>query len=64
MGYSDQHLSQLDDADTPMTAVAGQFDVGDQRARGLLAGAGINIQMQDTKIWCFVRRPEGAAWRC
>jgi len=49
-GYSDQHLSQLDDADTPMTAVAGAFDVGDQRARGLLAGAGVNIQMQDTKI--------------
>ncbi len=50
LGYSDQHLSQLDDADTPMTAVAGQFDVGDQRARGLLAGAGVTIQMQDTKI--------------
>ena len=50
MAYSDQHLSQLDDSDTPMTAVAGQFDVGDQRARGLLAGAGVNIQMQDTKI--------------
>ncbi|PRY77546.1 ATPase subunit of ABC transporter with duplicated ATPase domains [Yoonia maritima] len=50
LGYSDQHLSQLDDADTPMTAVAGQFDVGDQRARGLLAATGVNIQMQDTKI--------------
>lgn len=50
LGYSDQHLSQLDDADTPMVAVAGTFDVGDQRARGLLAGAGVNIQMQDTKI--------------
>ncbi len=50
MGYSDQHLSQLNDAETPMQAVAGQFDVGDQRARGLLAGAGVNIQMQDTKI--------------
>ncbi len=49
-GYSDQHLNQLSDGDTPMTAVAGQFDVGDQRARGLLAGAGVNIQMQDTKI--------------
>lgn len=48
--YADQHLSQLDDADTPMTAVTGQFEVGDQRARGLLAGAGVNIQMQDTKI--------------
>ncbi len=50
MGYSDQHLSQLTDAATPMQAVAGAFDVGDQRARGLLAGAGVNIQMQDTKI--------------
>ncbi|MFT6675745.1 MAG: ATPase subunit of ABC transporter with duplicated ATPase domains [Sulfitobacter sp.] len=47
---SDQHLSQLDDRATPMTTVAGQFDVGDQRARGLLAGAGVSIQMQDTRI--------------
>lgn len=50
MGYSDQHLSQLDDAETPMSAVAGTFDIGDQRARGLLAGAGVNIQMQGKKI--------------
>lgn len=50
MGYCDQHLGQLADDDTPMTTVAGQFDVGDQRARGLLAGAGIAIQMQDTRI--------------
>ena len=50
MGYSDQHLSQLRDTDTPMQAVAGAFDVGDQRARGLLAGAGVSIQMQDTRI--------------
>ena len=48
--YSDQHLSQLSDGDTPMTAVAGQFDIGDQRARAVLAGAGVAIQMQDTKI--------------
>lgn len=48
--YSDQHLSQLLDSDTPMSAVAGQFDIGDQRARGVLAGAGVTIQMQDTKI--------------
>lgn len=48
--YSDQHLSQLSNSDTPMTAVAGQFDIGDQRARGVLAGAGVTIQMQDTKI--------------
>ncbi|KIC41105.1 ABC transporter [Ruegeria sp. ANG-R] len=48
--YSDQHLSQLSNSDTPMLAVTGQFDIGDQRARSVLAGAGVNIQMQDTKI--------------
>ncbi len=48
--YSDQHLSQLADGDTPLVAVTRAFDVGDQRARGLLAGAGIDITMQDTKI--------------
>lgn len=48
--YSDQHLSQLDDAETPMTTIAEQFDIGDQRARGVLVGVGVTIQMQDTKI--------------
>ena len=48
--YSDQHLSQLSDADTPMSAVAGQFDIGDQRARAVLAGAGVAKQMQDTRL--------------
>ncbi len=48
--YSDQHLSQFSDRDTPMTAVTGQFDIGDQRARAVLAGAGVTIQMQETKI--------------
>jgi ATPase subunit of ABC transporter with duplicated ATPase domains len=48
--YSDQHLTQLSDSDTPMIAVAGRFDIGDQRAREVLAGAGMNIQMQDTNI--------------
>jgi ATPase subunit of ABC transporter with duplicated ATPase domains len=48
--YSDQHLSQFSDQHTPMTAVTGQFDIGDQRARGVLAGAGVKMQMQDTKI--------------
>ncbi len=48
--YSDQHLSQLPEAMTPMRCVAEQFDIGDQRARGVLAGAGVNIQMQDTRV--------------
>ncbi len=47
LGYSDQHLSQLNADDTPMQTIAGRFDIGDQRARGLLAGAGISILMQD-----------------
>lgn len=47
---SDQHLSQLPDALTPMEAVAGQFNIGDQRARAALAAAGIAMQMQDTRI--------------
>ncbi len=46
LGYSDQHLSQLDDSNTPMQTI-GDFGLGDQRARGLLAAAGVTIQMQD-----------------
>ena len=33
-----------------MQAVAKAIDIGNQRARSLLAGAGVSIQMQDTKI--------------
>ncbi|OAN78108.1 ABC transporter [Sulfitobacter sp. EhC04] len=47
---SDQHLSQLSDRDTPMTAITGAFDIGDQRARAVLAGAGVEIGMQDKRI--------------
>lgn len=49
-GYSDQHLSHLALDDTPMAAITTDFDVGDQRARSLLAGAGIAIRMQDGPI--------------
>lgn len=48
--YSDQHLSQLSESETPMSTVAGQFSIGDQRARAVLAGAGVKMAMQDTKI--------------
>lgn len=47
---SDQHLSQLADQDTPMSAVTEQFDIGDQRARSVLARAGVTFDMQDTAI--------------
>lgn len=46
-GYADQHLSQLDADETPLFSITKQFDIGDQRARGLLAGAGVLHQMQD-----------------
>lgn len=49
LGFSDQHLSQLTQTATPMQTI-GDFGLGDQRARGLLAGAGIRIQMQDTVL--------------
>lgn len=48
--YSDQHLSQLDPQETPFGMVTARNDLGDQRARGVLAGAGITFQMQDTRI--------------
>jgi ATPase subunit of ABC transporter with duplicated ATPase domains len=46
LGHSDQGLTQLDDAQTPLEAITGRFDIGDQAARTLLAGAGINIDRQ------------------
>lgn len=48
--YSDQHLSQLEDSETSLSIITSQFNIGDQRARSVLAGAGINIQMQETRI--------------
>ncbi|WGS20209.1 MULTISPECIES: ABC-F family ATP-binding cassette domain-containing protein [unclassified Bradyrhizobium] len=49
-GYCDQALSDLADADTPMRAIVSRFEVGDQRARGLLAGIGLSIEMQSRPI--------------
>ncbi|KIC46158.1 ABC-F family ATP-binding cassette domain-containing protein [Tateyamaria sp. ANG-S1] len=48
--YSDQHMGQLAEDDTPMQAVTQSFDIGDQRARAVLAGAGVVYRMQDTRI--------------
>ncbi len=49
-GYCDQALADLGDADTPMRTIVSRFAVGDQRARGLLAGAGLSIEMQGRPI--------------
>ena len=45
-GYSDQGLSQVGAGETPHEAVTRRFDIGDQAARGMLAGAGIGIDLQ------------------
>src|SRR6266571_5507887 len=50
LGYCDQYLAWLADADTPMRTIIRRFDVGDQRARALLAGSGLAIEMQSRPI--------------
>ena len=50
LGYSDQALAGISGDDTPLAMVSRRFDVGEQRARSLLAGAGVVIEMQEKKI--------------
>ncbi|GGB10051.1 hypothetical protein GCM10011491_42470 [Brucella endophytica] len=46
LGYSDQALSKLCLDWTPFETINRRFDIGDQRARSLLAGAGMTLEMQ------------------
>ncbi len=46
LGYSDQGLAQVADRDTPAEVISERFDVGDQAARTMLAGVGVNVDMQ------------------
>ena len=50
LGYCGQDLADLSDADTPMHAIVSRFEVGDQRARALLASAGLSVAMQGRPI--------------
>jgi ATPase subunit of ABC transporter with duplicated ATPase domains len=50
LGYGDQALADLPDDDTPHGAIIRRFAVGDQRARSLLAGIGIAIEMQGQPV--------------
>ncbi|GLQ57705.1 ABC-F family ATP-binding cassette domain-containing protein [Devosia nitrariae] len=50
MGYADQAMSQLPNDETPHQFITRRFDVADQRARGLLAGAGFAIEKQARPI--------------
>ncbi|MDQ0474554.1 ABC-F family ATP-binding cassette domain-containing protein [Labrys wisconsinensis] len=50
LGHSDQALSELRAEETPHGLVCRRFEVGDQRARALLAGAGIAVDRQGRAI--------------
>ncbi len=50
LGHSDQGLSNLAENDTPMEMVTRLFELGEQRARTLLVGVGIGIDMQGKEI--------------
>ena len=50
LGYGDQALSDLADGDTPLGVISKRFELGEQRARTLLAGAGMGIDMQTSAV--------------
>jgi ATPase subunit of ABC transporter with duplicated ATPase domains len=53
LAYVDQHMSQLPAKETPFDFITGTFRLGDQRSRGLLAGAGFPVDRQDRLISQF-----------
>jgi ATPase subunit of ABC transporter with duplicated ATPase domains len=50
LGYGDQALADLDDSDTPMDILSRRFELGEQRAKSLLASAGIGVDMQGRAV--------------
>ncbi|WP_315837595.1 ABC-F family ATP-binding cassette domain-containing protein [Bradyrhizobium prioriisuperbiae] len=50
LGFSDQGPLELADDETPRAAICRRFDVGEQRARALLAGAGVEVEQQSHLI--------------
>jgi ATPase subunit of ABC transporter with duplicated ATPase domains len=50
LGYGDQGLGDLPDDDTPLALISRRFELGDQRVRSLLAGAGMSLEMQSSPI--------------
>jgi ATPase subunit of ABC transporter with duplicated ATPase domains len=50
LGYGDQNLADLDPSAAPLALLTRRFELGEQRARSLLAGAGMTIEMQDNPI--------------
>jgi ATPase subunit of ABC transporter with duplicated ATPase domains len=49
-GVADQGLTGLDPEATPQAVITGRFDLGDQAARTVLAGAGIGLPLQSTPL--------------
>ena len=50
LGYGDQHLSEFSDGEIPLAAIIKRFEIGEQRARMLLAGAGLAVEKQASVI--------------
>ena len=50
VGYLDQLMSHLPQAETPHDFIAGRYRLGDQRSRSLLAGAGFDVDSQHRRI--------------
>lgn len=48
-GISDQQLGQIDVGATPIQIVTDRFDIGDARARAALAGAGMDLRLQQSR---------------
>ncbi|WP_274628701.1 ABC-F family ATP-binding cassette domain-containing protein [Arvimicrobium flavum] len=45
-GHADQGMTGIEGDDTPFELLSRRFELGDQRLRSLLAGAGLNVEMQ------------------
>jgi ATPase subunit of ABC transporter with duplicated ATPase domains len=50
LGYADQSLSAFEAGDTPLDLIGRRFSVSEQRARSLLAGAGLTIEKQTSRL--------------
>jgi ATPase subunit of ABC transporter with duplicated ATPase domains len=50
LGYGDQALEQFGGRRTPFEMLNRGFELGDQRVRSLLAGAGIAVELQDKPL--------------
>ena len=66
LGYGDQDLSEFSDGETRLPRICRRFEIGEQRARSLLAGAGLAVEKQASAIGRLsaARRPGWRCWCC